>query len=113
MTLYNIMKEFKDTQSVAVLHGCPMRIKAPADIAKDYVNRIEYHTIVLQGLVDNKNSFQNIFVRWSGKSHDVRISRNSSLYRECLQRSFLPHTLSQNINGKDVSPLYLMIRHLL
>ena len=39
----------------------------------DYINRKEYHSIVLQGLVDNRYLFRDIFVGWTGKSHDARI----------------------------------------
>ena len=80
--VFNIIKVFKDMSSfqkaVAFLHVCLIRIKAPANNTEDYVNRTEYHTIFLQGLVDNKNLFQNIFVEWPGKTHDARLFRNFS-----------------------------------
>ena len=72
-------------------------------------NRREYHSIVLQGLVDGKYSFRDIFLGKRGKSHDAKVFRNSSLYKECLKRSFLPDTSSSwNIDDKYVSPLILV-----
>lgn len=53
-------------QAVAALDGCHIRIKAPTYIVEDYVNRKESHSIFLQGLVDNKYLFQDIFVGQSG-----------------------------------------------
>ena len=73
-------------------------------------NKREYHSIVLQGLVDGKYSFRDIFLGKPGKSRDAKVFRNSPLYQERLKRSFLPHTSSSswNINDKYVSPLILV-----
>ena len=52
-------------------------------------NKREYHSIVLQGLVDGKYSFRDIFLGKPGKSRDAKVFRNSPLYQERLKRSFL------------------------
>ena len=87
-----IIREFKEIsgfpQAVGVIDGCHIRIKAPLKDAEDYINRKDYHSIVLQRPVDNNYIFRNVFVGWPGKSH-ARIFKNSPLYQECPQRLYL------------------------
>ena len=106
-----IMREFEEIsgfpQAVGAVDGCHIRIKAPLKDAEDYINRKDYHSIILQGFVDNSYLFRDIFVGWPGKSHDARIFKNSPLYQECLQRTFLPRTLSRDIQHTSIPPLIL------
>ncbi|XP_065668041.1 uncharacterized protein LOC136088280 [Hydra vulgaris] len=60
-----------------------------------------------QGLVDSKYLFRDIFVGWTGKSHDSRVFKNSPLYKECLARTFLPTNLSKIIDNIEIGPLIL------
>ena len=94
-------------QAVGAIDGCHIRIKAPNENPEDYVNRKDYHSIVLQGLVDSKYLFRDIFAGWTGKSHDARIFKNSPLFKECQNRTFLPINLSREICGKEIGPLIL------
>ena len=87
--------------------GRHIRIKAPKENPEDYIDRKDYHSIILQGFVDGRYLFRDIFVGWTGKSHDSRVFKNSSLYLECRQKSFLPNDFSRNIAGKQTSPLIL------
>ena len=109
--LPDIMAEFKDIsgfpQAVGAIDGCHIRIKAPLKDAEDFINRKDYHSIILQGFVDSKYLFRDIFVGWTGKSHDARVFKNSPLYQECLKRTFLPMNLSRNLLGTVVPPLLL------
>ena len=89
-------------QAVGAIDGCHIRIKAPLKDAEDYINRKDYHSIVLQGLVDNNYIFRDVFVGWPGKSYDVRIFKKSPLYQECLQRILLPRTLSRHIQNISI-----------
>ena len=89
-------------QAVAAIDCCRIRIKAPNKNPEDYINRKEFHSIVLQGLVDNRYLFEDIFVGWTGKSHDARVS---SLYKECQKRSFLPINTVKQIGNVELSPL--------
>ena len=75
--------------------------------AEDYFNRKVYRSIVLQGLVDNNHMFRGVFMGLPGKSHDARIFKNSSLYQECLQRTFLSRTLSRHVQNTSIPPLKL------
>jgi hypothetical protein len=105
------MKQFEDMSSfplvVGAVDGCHIRIKAPKENPEDYINRKDYHSIILQGFVDSRYLFRDIFVGWTGKSHDSRVFKNSPLYLECQKKSFLPNNLSRSIAGKEISPLIL------
>ena len=94
-------------QAVAAIDCCHIRIKASNKNPEDYMNRKEYHSTVLQGLVDNHYLFRDIFVGWTGKSHDARIFKNSPLYKECQKRSFLPINMLKQIGNVELSPLIL------
>ena len=106
-----IMREFKEIsgfpEAVGVIDGCHIRIKVRLQDAEDYINRKDYHSIVLQGLVDNNYMFRDVFVGWPGESHDIRIFENFPLYQECLQRTILPKTLSRDIQNTSIPPLIL------
>ncbi|XP_047125543.1 putative nuclease HARBI1 [Hydra vulgaris] len=94
-------------QVVGAVDGCHIRIKAPYKNSEDYINRKDYHSIILQGLADSKYLFRDIFVGWTGKSHDSRVFKNSPLYKECLVRTFLPNNLNKIINNIEIGPLIL------
>ncbi|KAJ8910922.1 hypothetical protein NQ315_014256 [Exocentrus adspersus] len=47
----------------------------------NYYNRISYHSIVVEGVVDSKYRFIDIHAGEPGAMHDARVFRRSSLYR--------------------------------
>ena len=79
--------------------------------SEDYINRKEYYSIVPQGLIDNRYLFGDIFVEWTGKSHDAIIFKNWSWYKLCQRRSFLPIKMLKQIGNVELSPL--VIQHIL
>ena len=60
--------------------GTHIRIQAPAEDHTDYVNRKNYHCIVMQALVDSRYLFRDVVVGWPGSVHDARVLSNSELY---------------------------------
>ena len=106
-----IIRQFEEIsgfpQAVGAIDGYHIRIKAALKDAEDYINRKGYHSIVLQGIVDNNYIFRYVFLGWPGKSHDARIFKNSPLYQECRQRTFSPRTLSRHIQNTSIPPLIL------
>ena len=93
------------SQTVAAIDCCHIRIKAPNKNPEDYINRKEYHSIVPQGLVNNRYLFRDIFVGSTGKSYDSRIFKNS--YKEYQKRSFLSINMLKQIGNVELSPLIL------
>ena len=75
--------------------------------AEDYINRKDYRSIVLQGFVDNNHMFRDVFMGLPGKSFDARIFENSSLYQDCLQRTFLYRILARRMQNTSI-PLLIM-----
>ena len=48
------------------------------------------HSIILQGCVDNKGRFVDIYVGWPGRVHDARVFANSSLFRRGEAETLFP-----------------------
>ena len=94
-------------QAVSAIGCCHIRIEGPNKNPEDYINRKEYHSLVLQGLVDNRYLFRGIFLGWTGKSYDGRIFKNSPLYKECQKRCLLPTNMLKQISNVELSPLIL------
>ncbi|CAM5073167.1 unnamed protein product [Natator depressus] len=70
--------------------GTHVPILAPDYLAKEYINRKGYFSVVLQALVAHRGHFTDISVGWPGKVHDVRIFRNSRLFRKLQAGTFFP-----------------------
>ena len=72
-------------------HPC---IECPAD----YYNRKGWHSIILQGSVDNKGRFIDIYVGWPGRVHDARVFANSTLFQRGETKPLYP----ERIGNTDV-----------
>ena len=73
-------------QAPGAIDFCHILTKVPNKIPEDYINRNDYHLIVLQGLVDNL--FREIFVGTTRKSHDARIFKTQSYTKSVRKGSF-------------------------
>ena len=96
------------SQAVAAMDSCQIRINSLNKNLEDYLNRKGYYSIALQGLVDNRYLFKDIFVGLTPKCHDARIFKTSSLYKECQKKSFLPVSMLKHISNVELSPLILV-----
>ncbi|GFT13150.1 transposon Tf2-6 polyprotein [Trichonephila clavipes] len=65
------------------LDGCHIPIKAPSLNIKDYFCRKQFHSLILQAVVDGNSHFMNINVGWLGSVHDARVFRNSVIFSRC------------------------------
>ncbi|GFT93850.1 RNA-directed DNA polymerase from mobile element jockey [Trichonephila clavipes] len=65
------------------LDGCHIPIKAPSLNIKDYFFRKQFHSLILQAVVDGNSHFMNINVGWLGSVHDARVFRNSVIFSRC------------------------------
>jgi DDE superfamily endonuclease len=53
----------------------------------DYYNRKKFHSIVLQGVVDDAGIFLDLYVGWPGSVGDARVWRNSPLFHRAIFES--------------------------
>ena len=91
---------------VGAVDGTHIPVTPPSNCRTDYYNRKGSYSIILQGLVDFKYLFTDIYVGWPGKVHDARVFRNSSIYTKGCQGTLFPPR-PRNINGTDV-PLVIL-----
>lgn len=89
---------------IGAIDGCHIAIKAPPHNAIDYYNRNNYHSIILQGVCDDKKAFINIFVGSPGRVHDARVFRTSQLYEQ-LNQHVPPLSPTQHLIGDAAYPL--------
>ena len=63
------------------LDGCHIRTLCSPTLHDQYTNRKLFCSIQLQGLVNAKGEFIDVFAGFSGSVHDSGVLRHSSLYR--------------------------------
>uniref|UniRef100_K7F1H8 DDE Tnp4 domain-containing protein n=1 Tax=Pelodiscus sinensis TaxID=13735 RepID=K7F1H8_PELSI len=64
------------------IDGSHIPIQAPEHLAAQYINCKGCFPMVLQAMVDHCGQFTDIFIGWSGRMHNARMFRNSSLYQK-------------------------------
>lgn len=69
---------------IGAIDGCHIPCKQLINNAIDYYNWKDFHSIILQGVCDNKARFIDIYVGMPGRMHDARVFRNSPLYRDLI-----------------------------
>ena len=92
-------------QVVGAIDGSHIPIIRPSESATDYYNRKCFHSII-QGVVDYRGQFIDVYIGWLGKLHDARVFYNSSFYRKGCQGTLLPSQPIQ-LEGKDIPLLIL------
>uniref|UniRef100_A0A3Q2P9W2 DDE Tnp4 domain-containing protein n=1 Tax=Fundulus heteroclitus TaxID=8078 RepID=A0A3Q2P9W2_FUNHE len=93
-------------QCGGAIDGSHIPIIAPEENHTDYFNRKQWHSVILQGVVDHRFCFTNIYAGWPGSVHDDRVLRTSNVY--CLAERgelFPPNT--EEIMGIQV-PIMLL-----
>ncbi|KAJ4929357.1 hypothetical protein JOQ06_004966 [Pogonophryne albipinna] len=80
------------------IDGSHIPILAPQEYHYDYFNRKGWHSIILQGVVDGKGHFWNVFAGMSGSMHDARVLRLSSLWELASRGNYFP-PCTRNIGG--------------
>ena len=93
-------------QCTGAIDGTHIKIIAPKDNPLDYWNRKQYHSIVMQALVDHQYRFMDVYIGWPGSTHDARVLANSDIYIKGEAGTLLPNK-PKNICGKDVPLLFL------
>lgn len=91
---------------VGAIDGCHITIKQPVNNAVDYYNRKEQHSVILQGVCDDRKVFTDIFIGMPGRVHDARVFRNSPLYGQLIGNPPLLRP-DQHLIGDAAYPLLL------
>ena len=89
------------------VEGTHIRIQAPAEDHTDYVNRKNYHSIVMQALVDSRYLFRDVVVGWPGSVHDARVLSNSELYDSGQKGQPFDTNIKETILGVDIGPVII------
>ena len=84
-----------------VIDGCHIPIIALELIehCEDYHNRKGYHSNIVQGVVDPKYHFNDVFIGWPGRVHYARVPTNSRLYGLGQNGTLFPPDKTEVING--------------
>ena len=106
-------------QVAGAIDGTHIPIICPVENPSDYYNRKGFYSIIMQGLVDFRGLFMDVYVGWPGKVHDARVFSNSSIYRKGMEGTLLP-SWNKLINGVQVKLvhkycmfMYICKKHLL
>lgn len=110
--LKNVIEGFRRDygfpQCVGAVDGTHIPVVSPEECAADYYNRKGWHSVLMQGTVDNLGRFVDIYVGWPGRVHDARVFANSSLYKRGQDNTLLPDWKEKlGPNNKDV-PLVIL-----
>ena len=109
-SLKEIVLSFKNDmgfpQCAGAIDGTHIPIISPKVCPADYYNRKGWHSIILQGTVNNLGHFMDIYVGWPGRVHDARVFVNSSIFRKDEDKKLLPNW-TEVIAETDV-PLVLL-----
>ncbi|XP_031328987.1 putative nuclease HARBI1 isoform X1 [Photinus pyralis] len=85
----HIGEEFEKKQGIknviGAIDGCHIRINKPKLNQDSYVNRKGYHSILLQGVVNNRKMFIDVYCGEPGSLHDARLLRKSTLYAKAAE----------------------------
>jgi hypothetical protein len=67
-------------QCTEAVEGSHIPIIRPQECPVDYYNHKGWHSI-LQGTIDHRGHFIDVYVGWPGRVHDARVLSNSSVYQ--------------------------------
>ena len=96
---------------IAAIDGSHIEVKPPANDMDSYLNRLNYYSIVLQGVCASEMIFTNCFTGYPGSVHDARVLRNSTLALEAATHQNDMFPLQIFIIGDSAYPLqqWLMV----
>lgn len=90
---------------IGAIDGSHIPIKAPRECPENYINRKDFHSIVLQACCDHEMFFTNCYCGWPGSVHDSRVLRNSDIFDSASNRhdDFFPK--NSHLLGDAAYPL--------
>jgi hypothetical protein len=78
---------------VGVIDGSHISIIAPEQHVADYYCRKEFHSVLLQAVVDHSCCFWDYDIGWCGSIHDYNLFCKSHIGKYCLSGKLLPYAL--------------------
>lgn len=82
----SIMEAFQAVNGFEGVIGCidgtHVKILPPKDHPNSYCNRKNFHSILLQGVCDNRKLFTHVYTGEPGSIHDNRLFEKSDLYED-------------------------------
>ena len=93
-------------QCAGAVDGTHIPIVSPQECPADYYNRKGWHSIIMQGMVNNRGLFLDVYVGWPGRVHDARVFANSSLFLRGQNKTLLPNW-EKRISNTDI-PLVIL-----
>lgn len=69
---------------IGCIDGCHIRIVTPKENGNSYVNRKDFHSLLLQGVCDDRLLFTDIYTGEPGSLHDYTLYRKSDLFTRIL-----------------------------
>ncbi|XP_024875155.1 putative nuclease HARBI1 isoform X1 [Temnothorax curvispinosus] len=70
---------------IGAIDGSHIRIDKPMEDPDSYINRKSYFSIHMQGTVNHKMKFIDVFIGYPGSVHDARVLKNSTIYADLRQ----------------------------
>ncbi|XP_034242102.1 protein ANTAGONIST OF LIKE HETEROCHROMATIN PROTEIN 1 [Thrips palmi] len=86
-------------QLIGAIDGSHIPITPPREGNSDFINRKTYHSLVLQGIVDDQYLFRDISCKMPGACHDADVLRDSTFYKN--HDKLMPKG-TRNVNGMDI-----------
>lgn len=64
---------------IGVIDGSHIPISQPLEYHENYVNRKQFHSIILQAVCDHENLITDVYAGWPGSVHDAHVFKRSTL----------------------------------
>ncbi|KAH9373063.1 hypothetical protein HPB48_019045 [Haemaphysalis longicornis] len=71
---------------IGCIDGCHIEIPKPAVSEHSYYNCKKYHSILLQGICNERKEFIDVFAGYPGSTHDARVLKKSFFYEDAAAK---------------------------
>lgn len=89
---------------IGSIDGSHIRIRSPVHSPNSYINRKGFHSVLLQGICNQKMEFLHCYTGEAGSNHDAVLLRRSGLENKILSGTF-PVNEEQHLLGDSAYPL--------
>ncbi|XP_067138433.1 putative nuclease HARBI1 [Centruroides vittatus] len=109
-TLYSYLNKvcnelIKMASIIGAIDGCHIPIKAPSEAAEKYINRKNFHSLILQAVCNHNLVFTDCYCGFPGSVHDARVFRNSEVIQKLNDSSLSDY----HIVGDAAYPLMVSL----